>query len=109
RVSRASADQRAGRAGRLGPGICYRLWSKDQQGALPAHDSAEILTADLTRFALELAAWGEADPAKLSFLDAPPSAHWNYAIELLTELGAIDARRRITEHGREIARLPATP
>jgi ATP-dependent helicase HrpB len=109
RVSRASADQRAGRAGRLAPGTCYRLWSKDQQAALPAHDAPEILTADLSHFALELGAWGRADPTGLAFLDPPPSANWSYALDLLTELGAIDGERRITAHGREIARLPTTP
>ncbi len=109
RVSRASADQRAGRAGRLAPGVCYRLWSQDQHAALPAHDSAEILTADLSRFALELASWGAADVNGLSFLDSPPQAHWAYARELLTELGALDGAGRITPHGRELARLPAAP
>lgn len=107
RVSRASADQRAGRAGRLGPGLCYRLWSQDTP--LPAHDTAELLAADLSRFALELAVWGVSDPATLKFLDAPPPAHWNYARELLRELGALDASGRITAHGRELSRLPTTP
>jgi len=109
RVSRASADQRAGRAGRLGPGSCYRLWSREQQGTLPAHDTPEILAADLSRFALELAAWGAADPAALAFLDPPAPASWSYARELLLELGAIDAAGRITAHGRGLARLPAAP
>lgn len=108
RVSRASADQRAGRAGRLGPGRCIRLWSRDQQAALPAQDTPEILAADLSRFALELAAWG-ADVASLRLMDAPPSASWTYAQELLRELGAIDAQGRITPHGRELVRLPTTP
>ncbi len=109
RVSRASADQRAGRAGRLGPGACYRLWSKEQHGALPAHDSPEILSADLSRFALELAAWGATDPAQLAFLDAPPKPNWTYARDLLCELGAIDDAGRITAHGRELVRLPTSP
>jgi ATP-dependent helicase HrpB len=109
RVSRASADQRSGRAGRLGPGTAYRLWSEEQHGRLPAHDTPEILAADLTRFALELAAWGVGDPATLTLPDAPPASAWSYAVELLRELGAIDPAGRITAHGKEIARLPAAP
>jgi len=109
RVSRASADQRAGRAGRLGPGACYRLWSRDEHGARPAHDSPEILSADLSRFALELAGWGTTDPAQLAFLDVPPKANWTYACDLLRELGAIDDAGRITTHGRELMRLPTSP
>jgi ATP-dependent helicase HrpB len=109
RVSRASADQRAGRAGRLGPGVCYRLWSKEQHGALPAHDAPEIASADLSRFALELAGWGVHDVSGLPFLDAPPAANWRYARELLLELGALDRDSRITAHGRELLRLPMAP
>lgn len=109
RVSRASADQRAGRAGRLGPGVCYRLWSREQHGTLPAHDTPEMLAADLSSFALELASWGISDPAQLSFLDAPTPVNWNYARTLLTELGALDDGGKITSHGRELARLPVSP
>jgi ATP-dependent helicase HrpB len=109
RVSRASAEQRSGRAGRLGPGTAYRLWSEEQHGRLPAHDTPEILAADLTRFALELAAWGIDDPAKLTLMDPPAPASWSYARELLGELGAVDATGRITPHGRELARLPTAP
>lgn len=109
RVSRASADQRAGRAGRLGPGRCYRLWSREQQGMLPAHDTPEILAADLTRLALELAAWGVSDPSALALLDSPAPVSWSYARDLLRELGALDGEGRITAHGRELARLPASP
>jgi ATP-dependent helicase HrpB len=109
RVSRASADQRAGRAGRLGPGTAIRLWSRDAHGQLPAHDTPDILAADLTRFALELAAWGATDPAALALLDAPPAAAWNYARELLAALGAVDAAGRITAQGRALSRLPASP
>jgi ATP-dependent helicase HrpB len=108
RISRASAEQRAGRAGRLAPGIAYRLWSRDQQAQMPAHDTPEILAADLSRFALELAAWG-ADAARLALLDAPPAAAWSYARELLLALGAMDAAGRIITHGRELIRLPAAP
>jgi ATP-dependent helicase HrpB len=109
RISRAAAEQRAGRAGRLGPGVAYRLWSRDQHAQLPAQDTPEILTADLSRFALELAAWGASDPAQLALLDAPPAAGWSYARALLCALGAVDARGRITAHGRELSRLPAAP
>lgn len=107
RVSRASADQRAGRAGRLGPGVAYRLWSTET--ALPAHDTPEILSTDLSRFALELAVWGVTDPATLKLLDPPAPSAWSYAQELLRALGAVDAQGRITPHGREIARLPTAP
>lgn len=109
RVSRASAEQRAGRAGRLGPGSCYRLWSRDQHAALAPHDTPEILAVDLTRFALELAAWGLGDPAALALLDPPTSANWQYAIERLRDLEALDAKGRISAHGRALLRLPTTP
>ncbi|MFP5305795.1 MAG: ATP-dependent helicase HrpB, partial [Gammaproteobacteria bacterium] len=109
RVSRASAEQRAGRAGRLGPGVCYRLWSREQQGGLAPHDTPEILAVDLTRFALELAAWGVSDPARLAWLDPPPATAWRYATDLLAQLGAVDAAGRISAHGRELVRLPTAP
>lgn len=109
RVSRASADQRAGRAGRLGPGVCWRLWSRDQHGALPAHDAPEMAVVDLTRFALELAAWGVQAPSALALLDPPSTTSWTYAQDLLREFGALDARSRITAHGRALSRLPTAP
>jgi ATP-dependent helicase HrpB len=109
RISRASAEQRAGRAGRLAPGIAWRLWSRDQHAQLPAHDTPEILAADVTRFALELAAWGVDEPSHLALLDAPPAPAWSYARELLRALGAIDAAGRISGHGRALARLPTAP
>jgi ATP-dependent helicase HrpB len=109
RISRASADQRAGRAGRLGPGTAIRLWSRDQHGQLPAHDTPDILAVDLSRLALELAVWGVADPAQLPLLDPPPIAAWTQARELLVAIGAIGADGRITAHGRALARLPAAP
>lgn len=108
RVSRASADQRAGRAGRLGPGVCFRLWSRDQQAMLAAHDTAEILSVDLTGFALDLATWGAA-PETLALLDAPPATSWAYARDRLGELGALDEHGRVTAHGRALARLPVAP
>lgn len=109
RISRAAAEQRAGRAGRLAPGVCYRLWSAEQQGRLAADDTPEILLADLSRFALDLAGWGVRDPADLRLLDAPPAAAWSAATGLLAALGAVDAHGRITEHGRALLRLPLDP
>jgi ATP-dependent helicase HrpB len=109
RISRAAAEQRAGRAGRLGPGTAYRLWSAEQQARLPAHDDPEILTADISRFALELAAWGESTPDRLRLLDPPSPVAWKATRELLTALGALDADGRISEHGRELLRLPLPP
>lgn len=108
RVSRASAEQRAGRAGRLGPGIAYRLWSEEQHGRLPAHDTPEILAADLTRFALQLASWGT-PLEQLALADPPSAAAWSYAQDLLRELGAVSPTGAITPHGRELARVPAAP
>ena len=109
RVSRASAEQRAGRAGRMGPGTCYRLWAAGEQAGLRPHDTPEILEADLAPMALELAAAGIADPATLALLDPPPAAALAQARELLGQLGAIDARGAITAHGRRMAALPLHP
>ena len=107
RVSRASADQRRGRAGRLGPGICYRLW-RESETLAPA-TTPEILAADLADLVLELARWGATTPAALRWLDAPPAAAFEQAKQLLQELGAIDAAGRITAHGGEMLRLPLHP
>ena len=74
-----------------------------------AHDTPEMLSTDLSRMALDLAAWGVADPASLRLLDPPPAANWRYARELLTSFGAIDAAGRITAHGRALGRLPTSP
>lgn len=109
RVSRASAEQRAGRAGRLGPGVCYRLWSREQHAALMPHDTPEILAVDLTRFALELAAWGATRTEDLRFLDQPGAARWQYARARLHDIDALDAAGRISAHGRELLRVPSTP
>ena len=109
RISRASADQRAGRAGRLGPGTAIRLWSRDQHGQMAAHDTPDILAVDLSRLALELAAWGIADPASLALLDPPPLPAWTQARDVLAAIGAIGADGRITAHGKLLARLPAAP
>jgi ATP-dependent RNA helicase HrpB len=108
RVSRAAADQRRGRAGRVEPGICYRLWDEPQTASLEPFAKPEILTADLSSFALDLAAWGSA-PQQLSFLDPPPRAAFAAARMLLTELGAIDVDGRLTEEGRHLRQLPLAP
>jgi ATP-dependent helicase HrpB len=109
RVSRASADQRRGRAGRTEPGVCYRLWDEPQTASLQAATTPEILAADLTSLVLDLAHWGVADPAALAFLDPPPRAALAEAKALLAELGAIDGDGRITEEGRRLRQLPLPP
>ncbi len=109
RISRASAEQRRGRAGRLGPGICYRLWSEGEHAHLAPFATPEILEADLAPVALELAAVGIADPSGLAWLDRPPPDAFARARALLTELGALDASGRITAHGREMAELGMHP
>ncbi|MEO6067667.1 MAG: ATP-dependent helicase HrpB [Gemmatimonadota bacterium] len=115
RVSRASADQRRGRAGRLGPGICYRCWDQNEEAGLVPRGTPEILEADLTPLALDLAVQG-ADPSELPWLDAPPVPAYAQAIELLTELGALEHPApdtphpaRATTHGREMAELGIHP
>lgn len=109
RVSRASAEQRAGRAGREAPGRCLRLWSAEQHARLDEHDAPQIRIADLAGFALELALWGVASPDELRFLDAPPASSWTAARELLQALGALGADGRINAHGRRLAALPTAP
>jgi ATP-dependent helicase HrpB len=108
-IARASAEQRAGRAGRLGPGHCIRLWSETDHRQRPAHRPAEILQADLAPLALELALWGVGDPAELAWLDPPPAAAWHQAVDLLRALGAIDGAGVITGTGRRMAGLPLHP
>lgn len=108
RVSRAEAEQRRGRAGRVAPGWCYRLWTRGEEGAFDAFAPPEIAIADLTGLALELALWG-AEPGALSFLTPPPAAAFAGARALLADLGALDAAGRITAHGRGLARLPLHP
>ncbi|HEX2079008.1 MAG TPA: ATP-dependent helicase HrpB, partial [Longimicrobium sp.] len=108
-VSRASAEQRCGRAGRLAPGVCWRMWPEHAQAGLVPHGTPEILDADLAPLALELAAWGVADPAELAWLDPPPPAAFAQARELLRELGALDPAGAVTPHGRAMAELPLHP
>ncbi len=102
RVSRPSADQRRGRAGRLGPGVCYRLWTEREDAGLAARNTPEMLAADLAPLRLELAAWGVTDPQELRWLDAPPEGAWRQAGELLAQLGALDRQGKITAHGRRM-------
>ncbi len=109
RVSQASADQRRGRAGRQGPGICVRLWPEQEMRALKVHDEPEILIADLAPLVLELANWGVSDPASLRFLDHPPQAAIAQARDLLTALDAIDAKGAVTTMGRLMAKMPLHP
>lgn len=109
RAPRASTEQRAGRAGRTAPGICFRLWSAAEQSGLVPALAPEILEADLCPLALTLAAQGVRDAASLRWLDAPPSAAWAQARELLEQLGALAADGAITRHGQDMAALPVHP
>jgi ATP-dependent helicase HrpB len=109
RISRASADQRRGRAGRLEPGVCYRLWDEAENRGLAAFAPPEILQADLAPLALALAEWGVSGPADLNFLDPPPTGAFSEAQALLRALEALDAQGRLTEAGRALARLPLPP
>jgi ATP-dependent helicase HrpB len=108
RVSRAAADQRRGRAGRTEPGICYRLWDEPQTASLEAFSRPEILSADLSAFALDLAAWGSSAD-QLAFLDPPPRPALAEAKALLFELGALDGEGRTTDEGRKLRQLPLPP
>jgi ATP-dependent helicase HrpB len=109
RVARAAAEQRAGRAGRTGPGVCYRLWTESVDRGLAAQPLPEIRTADLAGLVLELALWGARDPGTLVWLDPPPRAAVEQARELLADLGALDAQGQITALGRDMAALPLHP
>ena len=109
RISRASAAQRAGRAGRLQSGSCYRLWSEHQHHALLPFDPPEILTADLSELALTLALWGVTNAERLTWSDPPPPAALLEARRTLRLLGALDAADRITATGRRVAALPLPP
>lgn len=108
RISKASATQRAGRAGRLEPGVCYRLWSEAQHERLSSFSTPEIQQADLAALALQLARWG-VTPNQLHWLDAPPIAALSQACDLLCRLGALDANGVLTPHGQAMAQLPAHP
>ena len=108
-ISKASAMQRAGRAGRLGPGRCFRTWTQARHNRLDDWTTPEISRADLTSLVLELANWGVADPKKLRWLDPPPDAAWQRAFVLLRQLEALDEAGCITALGREMARFPTHP
>ncbi|MEA3063206.1 MAG: ATP-dependent helicase HrpB, partial [Sphingomonadales bacterium] len=109
RASQAAVTQRAGRAGRQGPGIVYRLWEEAATASLPRFDPPEILEADLSALLLDCAMWGVADPRELRWLDPPRAAAVEEARSRLTSLGALTADGRPTEHGRAIAALPLPP
>jgi ATP-dependent helicase HrpB len=120
RVSRDRADQRRGRAGRLGPGVCYRLWDETEDRALTPESLPEILDADLAPLVLQCADWGAAGRGDLPWPTPPPEAAWRQAVALLTDLGAlngvgdrsagaVDAPIRITPRGRRLAALPIHP
>jgi ATP-dependent helicase HrpB len=109
RASRAAVTQRAGRAARQAPGVAIRLWEEAATASLPAHDPPEIFEADLSSLLLTSILWGEPDPRRLPFLDAPPVAAIDEARKRLLSLGAIDSDGRVTDHSRAIAALPLEP
>jgi ATP-dependent helicase HrpB len=109
KVSRSSAEQRRGRAGRVEPGVCYRLWDEEQTRGLVAHQRPEIQEADLTAFALDLARWGAKSVEGLALLDPPPAGALAEARKVLTRLGALDAEGDLTTHGRRLTRIPLPP
>ena len=108
-ASRASAHQRRGRAGRTAPGLCLRLWSEQMHGTLAPTHRPEIVEADLSGLALELAAWGVHDPESLRWLDSPPNAAFEQARSLLKRLEALDGEGRMTAHGLKMTDLPVHP
>ncbi|MFM8602518.1 MAG: ATP-dependent helicase HrpB [Gemmatimonadota bacterium] len=109
KVSQQSADQRRGRAGRVAPGLCVRLWSEGEHASLPVRAVPEILESDLTALALELACAGITDAGALRWMDAPPAGALARGRALLADLGALDAVGRVTAHGRAMAALGVTP
>jgi len=109
RVTRPTADQRRGRAGRLGPGYCYRMWTEAEDRCLVPQNTPEILEADLAQLCLELAAWGVTDPTGLKWLDMPPRGAYAQAQSLLQQLGALDDRGKITAYGRQLVATGLQP
>ena len=109
KVSRSSAEQRRGRAGRVEPGVCYRLWDEEQTRGLVPHQKPEIQEADLTAFALDLARWGAKSAEGLALLDPPPTGAFVEARKVLSNLGALDAKGDLTRHGQRLAKVPLAP
>ncbi|MET3781680.1 ATP-dependent helicase HrpB [Brevundimonas sp. 1080] len=109
KVSRSSAKQRRGRAGRTEPGVCYRLWDEEQTRGLVPHQRPEIQEADLTGLALDLARWGARSVEGLALLDAPPAGAMAEARKVLTRLGALDADGGLSKHGLRLTRIPLSP
>lgn len=109
RAARANVDQRRGRAGRLGPGVCYRLWDEEATRGLPPEPTPEILSVNLSGLALALAEWGERDPSRLTWIDPPPAGKLAAAHDELRALGAIDEGGAMTSRGRDMAALPLAP
>ena len=108
-ISQDSAEQRSGRAGRLSAGVCYRMWTAEQQPRLLKHAAAEVLHSDLSSLVLELANWGVTDPNELQWMDLPPASATEQAKSLLQQLGAIDNCSKITTHGRDMLKLGTHP
>ncbi|WP_084399258.1 ATP-dependent helicase HrpB [Henriciella aquimarina] len=109
RAAKANVDQRRGRAGRLGPGVCYRLWDEEETRGLVAAPTPEILNADLSGLMLALAEWGEDDPFRLTWLDPPPKGRIDAARDTLSAFGAIDSAGKLTDRGKRMAKLPLAP
>ncbi len=109
RVSRSSAEQRRGRAGRVEAGVCYRLWDPEQTRGLVPHQRPEMLETDLTGLALDLARWGAKSAEGLALLDPPPAGAFAEARKVLARLGALDGEGALTGHGRRLARIPLSP
>jgi len=109
RVTRDSAEQRQGRAGRLGPGVCYRLWTLAEHQSLTPRRPPEMLDADLAPLLLDLALWGTTTPSELSWLTPPPPSAVSQGREVLSRLGALDASGHITPHGKQMGELPLHP
>jgi len=108
-VSKASAEQRKGRAGRVEPGVCYRLWSESAQFSLAEFTPPEIQNADLAPLVLELAQWGAHSPEQLDWIDSPPAAHWRQAVDLLQWLDILDDSGVITDHGKDCGAMGVHP
>uniref|UniRef100_UPI0025DE489C ATP-dependent helicase HrpB n=1 Tax=uncultured Brevundimonas sp. TaxID=213418 RepID=UPI0025DE489C len=109
KVSRSSAEQRRGRAGRAEPGVCYRLWDEEQTRGLVPHQRPEIQEADLTGLALDLARWGARSVEGLTLLDPPPAGAMAEARKVLTRLGALDADGGLSKHGLRLTKIPLSP